>query len=88
MNCRQTKRIKKIPHFVYLLKDGDCVVYVGCTKNLKNRMGNHKSKPHNNVEIFKFADKMKALMYERMMLIKYRPKHNWMPPHLIKEPKQ
>lgn len=69
-------RRKKEPHFVYLLKDGDIVVYVGCTKDLKMRMYKHKDKPHNNVEVIKFNYKNDALIMERKLACEHLPKYN------------
>ena len=73
---------QRIPHYVYLLKWFNEVVYVGCTSNLYSRMLGHRKKEHNNVEVFKFENKPAALVFERNMLVKYFPKYNWIPPHL------
>lgn len=69
-------------YFVYMLKDGDTVVYVGCTKDLKTRMKGHVKKVHNNVEVIPFRHKSEALRNERKILIKYLPKYNWIPEHV------
>ena len=40
---KKRKRIKSIPHFVYILECVDTSLYVGCTNNLEKRL-----KEHNN----------------------------------------
>ena len=76
-------RRKKIPHFVYILKQDDEIVDVGCTKNLHQRMPCHKKKVHNNVEVLKHKTKDTAMYYERQLIVKHFPKYNHIPKHMI-----
>jgi predicted GIY-YIG superfamily endonuclease len=76
-------RKKNVPHFVYILKQDDQIVYVGCTKNLHQRMRCHKNKIHNNVEVVKYKTKYIAMYYERQLIVKHFPKYNYIPKHMI-----
>lgn len=70
-------------HFVYFLMNGDEVVYVGCTSNLKRRLLQHKDKPFNDYVSVEFDSKTEALRFESRKIrelapicnIEHMPKH-------------
>ena len=76
---------RKKLYWVYFLYDNDRLVYIGMTGDLKTRISAHRNKAFNSVAVDKFKDKMKALDHERFSIVDYRPKYNWIPPHIIKK---
>jgi putative endonuclease len=63
-------------YFVYILKCADNKPYTGCTENLKERLGRHKSgyvpatenrRPLTLENYFAFKDKYKAFSFEKYL---------------------
>lgn len=63
-------------HYVYLLKLSNDDIYVGSTKNLKNRIHKHKNgevshtskfRPHRLIWYATFSDTVKATDFERYL---------------------
>jgi hypothetical protein len=78
---------RKTIYFLYFLFDGDEVVYIGLTKNLKTRMARHKDKIYNSAMIKgKYKNRNEGLGLERKYTVLYRPKYSWIPNHLLNDP--
>lgn len=72
---------------VYLLMDGDDVVYVGMSGNIKNRIAQHRSaakgrkgrdikKPFDCIAVINVAGQNTAMEIERDLVFRLRPKFN------------
>lgn len=78
-------RTRRVKHFVYILKWGNEIVYVGCTKNLSRRLDGHRDKIFDCVGVLAFPDKASAMSAERRLLVIYMPRYNWIPEHILKK---
>lgn len=71
-----------VPHFVYELIDAKGEhLYVGCTSNLPNRLGNHAgsrdwAEEIVRVEASRYPDMRSALDAEKELIQLYQPRHN------------
>ena len=62
---------------VYLLYKNDTIIYVGKSKNMKNRIREHKNdKDFDSVKCIQFKDEGLINLYEPYLIQKYRPKYN------------
>ena len=62
-------------NYIYFLKRGNKVVYVGRTKNLKNRLSQHKDKIFDNYH-YLICRKECASNLEDVFIVKHDPIHN------------
>jgi hypothetical protein len=75
--ARVVKSLKEPTYCVYLLLDGDQVVYVGKSKDLCSRLCSHaKTKDFNKVKVIQLADAKSQSLCENSLILKYRPKYN------------
>jgi excinuclease UvrABC nuclease subunit len=62
---------------LYFLMQGDLIVYIGCTKNLANRLQAHKyTKEHDSVRTIKVNKRKDAYKYEARWIRKFKPMYN------------
>ena len=69
-------RWPRSPAWVYLLKQGTTVIYVGATEHLSNRLIGHRDKPWDQIEIIACATRADALALEGDLIFQHRPPLN------------
>lgn len=66
--------------FVYLLMQGDAIVYVGMTANIRERWSAHCCRPRGKVfdraEVIACTSPAAALVLERQLILEHQPSHN------------